>query len=224
MAEIELKVAVRESGGKGTARKLRAAGQLPAVCYGPKQEARLLSLEIAELDRILRDHGRRAVLTLKVKGDRKLNGATAMIQELQREQVTGRFFHVDFLTIDTTAVIQLEVPLHLVGEAPGVSVDGGILAQNQRMALVETLPANIPENIEVDVSEMNLGDSLHLSDLTAPEGVTLIFDEDTDTTVVTVARPTVEAEPEVEVEEGELEEGAEVAEGESEEAGQEEDD
>lgn len=198
-------VEVRESGGKGVARKLRAAGRIPAVLYGQGREPVSLVLEPIGLDRLLREHGHNALLDLE--GVDAVNGRTVLVKAVQRHPVRGELMHVDLFEIDARQRITVSIPVHLVGTAVGVSMESGIIDHSLREIEADCLPRAIPESIDVDISELHLGETLHVSDLKLPVDVEI--HTHAELAVVSVVAPKAEAEPEVEEPvEGEEAEGA----------------
>ena len=218
MANAGLVVQVREQTGKGVARKLRAAGRIPGVLYGRGKEPRSLQLDPHEVERLLKrsDAGMNTLIDLTIEGD-SAGRETVLVKELQRDPVGDVILHADLYVVDLTKTIEVEVPVHLTGTPVGVSVSGGILDHTLRDLLVECLPTAIPDAITLDVSGLEIGDSVHVRDVQLPEGVTMR--SDADLSIAGVAAPTVEEEETPEVAEGEEgvvaegEEGA-VAEGE----------
>jgi len=213
MGDVKFAIEPRDTRGKGGARRLRQRGMAPGVVYGGGREATSIAFDVAAFERLLAtSHG--GVNTLiDLEGDSPAAGRTVLAKELQREPVRGKITHVDFLEIDLKAKIEVAVPIHLIGSAAGV-VLGGVLDQQQREVVLLCMPDAIPDDIEVDVSGMELGDSLHIRDLAVPAGVE--FHTDDSLTVATVLVPRGLKEDEEQAEgEGEGEEGAEdVAEGE----------
>lgn len=205
MQEIELTVEARDQYGKGPNRRLRQTGKIPGIFYGPKTASvaiqvdgknftrNVASLEGAHLIRFQSD-----VADLKER--------VVLVRETQVHPVSGAVLHVDFYEVDLTKRLQVTVPLHFTGRPRGV-VEGGILQPVLRELLVECLPNNIPEFIEVDVTELSIHDTVHLADLTVPSAVTAIYESNE--AVVTVLPPTVEEVKEADV----AEEGAEPVEG-----------
>ncbi len=209
MAENELGVEVREGTGKGPARRLRAAGRIPAVCYGRGATSLGISLDPSDLDSLLRAStaGMNTLIALQMEGGGQFHGKPMLVKELQRNPISGRILHADLYAVNLEETIQLSVPIHLEGAAEGVKA-GGILDQTLREIELECMPQAIPEEVRLDVSELMIGQSLHVRDVLLPKGVTLL--SDLDLAVVSVGTPTVVEEPEAEVAEGEL-----VAEGEA---------
>ena len=204
MAENALEIQLRDGTGKGVARKLRAAGRIPAVCYGKGEKAVAVHIDPGALRHLL-EHGEAGMNTLiELKGDGTVGGKTVLVRELQRDPVRGGYLHADFQAIDLEQKVEVSVPIHLVGKAPGVEL-GGIVDHSLREVDLICLPLSIPTEVTVDIGEMVLGDSLHVRDIALPEGVEL--KSDADLSVVSVVAPKVEeeetpAEEAVEGEEG----------------------
>lgn len=196
--QVTLKAERRSGTGKGAARRLRRDGFVPAVVYGRGEESSPLKVRVEELETLLnRISVDNTLVDLEVDGESR----PVLIREVQRHPFRPDLLHVDFFQIHADEKIRVEVPLRLVGHSQGVE-EGGILQQSKHDIAVECLPGEIPEYFELDVSALDVGDSLHVGDLSAG-GVTLL--EDLDTTVCGVVPPTV-VQVEEEVEELELEE------------------
>jgi large subunit ribosomal protein L25 len=202
MSEYQLAAESRTDTGKGAARRVRAAGRVPAVLYGHGIKPEHLSVDAREFAQALRSGGANALLELRFGRTRHL----ALAREVQRHPVRGTYTHVDFLVVRRGEKVTVQVPVHLVGEAPGV-VQGGILDQDLHQLNVEAEVTAVPEAVEADVSGLQIGDVLRVGDLKAPEGAAVL--DDAEAPVVSVVAPTVEP-----VEEAEEEEAAEAAEGE----------
>ena len=185
----QLNVEVREGGGKGVARKLRAQGQIPGVLYGLGKEPVSLALSPRPLLKLLETEGRNALIEL----EGKLGRRTALVRELQMDPVKGAPIHVDFLEINRDVAIEVEVGIHLVGTPVGVELEGGVLDHQLREIEIECLPGAIPDAIEVDVSGLHIGDSIHVGELRVPAGVEVLTEADV--SVVSVVAPAREEEP-----------------------------
>ena len=193
----QLSVEVRESRGKGVARKLRAQGRIPAVMYGQGKQPLALALEPRALEKLLASEGHNALFDLAGPGVGK---RTVLVKELQRDPVRGDLLHADLFEIDANETIVVSVALHLVGTPVGVSMDGGIVDHSLREIEIECLPRAIPERIDVDIANMQLGDALHVSDIALPEGVELVTHGELAVVSVIAAKaeeaaPAVEAAP-----------------------------
>lgn len=194
METIEIVVARRTGTGKGAARRLRSAGRVPGVVYGPKRAVAHVTIDREELDRRLARLQGSPLLRLKHADatDAELNDRMVLLREMQRHPVSGSVLHADFYEVDLTERLVVSVPLHFTGKAAGV-VAGGILQPILREVQVECLPTEIPEFIEVDVSGLGIHDAVHVSELKLPEGVSAVGEPTQ--TIVTVLPPTVESRP-----------------------------
>lgn len=194
MAITSLKGNRRAGVGKSATRKLRAQGVVPAVYYGRGEDPIVLTVNAKEIDTLLHAGGSTNVIVdLQVEGDAGVD-RKALIREIQRDPVLGSILHLDFQHISLTEKITVEVPIELTGLPIGVKDGGGILEHLLREVEVECLPTDIPSAITADVSALNIGDSLHVSDLSAA-GVEILTDRER--TIATVVPPTVleEAKP-----------------------------
>jgi large subunit ribosomal protein L25 len=195
MADASLAVEIRSETGKGVARRLRREGRIPAVLYGRGRATTSLTLNPSELDRLIRTSHAGVNTLIDLAGAGELVGRTVIVKELQREPVGGRLLHADLLEIDLAERISVAVPIHLRGTAHGVTM-GGLIDHNLRTVELECLPGAIPDEILVDVSHLDVGDSIHVSDLVLPEGVELVTSGEQ--SVVSVVAPRMEEEPKAE--------------------------
>lgn len=191
MATANLSAKKRTDSGKGAARKLRSAQQIPGIIYGHNREPQMLALDWRELERMLE---RIAPETTVIELD--LDGTTSrtLIREIQRHPFKRQILHVDFQELVAGERVTVDVPVVLIGTPAGVRNAGGILDQVMREVTVEVDPSNIPNHIEADVSALDVNESLHVSNLVVPTGVEI--QDDADATVCVIAPPRVEAEPE----------------------------
>jgi large subunit ribosomal protein L25 len=210
VGDQSLAVEVRSDTGKGVARKLRAVGRIPAVLYGHGNASVSLSIQAKDLDTLLKTSHAGLNTLIDLEGDSAVAGKVVLIKELQRHSVAGTLSHADFFEIDATAKIHVSVPIKLEGTPEGVKL-GGVLEHMMREIDLLCLPNAIPDSLEVDVSGMNQNESLHVSDLTLPEGVETGVDEALP--IVHVATKKIEEEVEVvaEGDEAEKEGDAEAA-------------
>lgn len=208
MAENVLSAETRSETGKGANRKLRVSGKIPAVIYGKSRDAQSVTLDPKALETLLHKSGAglNTLIDLSVSG----RTDTVLVKELQRHPVHGSYVHVDFFKVDLTQKITVSVPIHFIGKARGVEF-GGILDHPLRELEVECLPRAIPEFVEVDVSALEVGQSIHVSDLRLPEGVEVKTDATLPVASVVLPAAEVEATPVETVVEGEVAEGAEAA-------------
>jgi large subunit ribosomal protein L25 len=215
-----VEVSPRDQFGSRNTRRLRRTGQVPGIVYGtPEGDVIAFSAEARELRRILVGAG--ALIDLKVDGDAR----PVIVKDMQFHPVRGELIHIDFVQVRLDEKIQTQVAVHVEGvdDAPGVK-EGGVLEQATHQLNIEALPTAIPDAIVADVSGLGIAETLHLSAVTPPEGVTFLDDLE-ETIIATIVVPTEEpAEPEVEEEagvvgeEGEAEAGAEGATGDEAEA------
>lgn len=190
--ERKLVAEKREGTGKGVARRLRAGGRVPAVLYGHGMDPVSLSVDSRELLHLFHTGaGTNVLVDLVVDGDAHL----AMAREVQRDNIRGRFVHVDFLVVSRDETITISVPVRVVGESVGVKA-GGVLEHHLWELQIECLPTNVPEAIEADVTSLEIGSSLKVSDLEAPEGTTILTGPDE--SVVAVQQPQARIELEEE--------------------------
>jgi large subunit ribosomal protein L25 len=187
MAELKLTAAKRADVGKGASRRSRAGGKVPAIIYGRGMDPVAVEVDRRELVSALRtDAGVNVLLDIEVDGTRTL----ALTRELQRDPVRGTLLHADFVKVDRKQAIEVEVPVHVVGESPGAK-EGGVLEHPLWTVHVRCLPTDVPESIDADVSALRIGDSLRVADL--PTGDFEILD-DPENVVVAIAQPITEEE------------------------------
>jgi large subunit ribosomal protein L25 len=198
--ETKLQAIKRDGTGKGVARKLRAQGRVPAVLYGQGTDPVALSVDSREMFHVLHGAaGANALVDLVVDGEDHL----AMAREIQRDHIHNTLIHVDFLAVSRTQTITANVPVVEFGDAAGVK-EGGVVEHHLREVVVECFPQDVPDQISVDITEVELGDMVHVSDLVAPEGVTILTDPaDALLSVITPAALRTEADLSVPGAEGE---------------------
>lgn len=202
MADFQLAVEERKETGKGANRRLRRAGYIPGVVYGPGKDSMPLKVEERTLQKLLREVGTSHLIDLKIGDETK----TVLVKEVQHDPVRGQLLHVDFHEVPLDREITATVPVVLAGEDQRVS-DGGVISHSLRELEVACLPTNIPEHFEVDISGLSIGDSILVRDIKPPEGIRLLTDPEE--TVVSVVAPTREPEA---VEQAVAEEGGVVPE------------
>lgn len=186
MREINLAAEKREVIGKGACRKLRREGKIPAILYGIGENPTPLTVDGDAFTHLYRSlKGGKAVFNLRLGGGR---GKKTILKELQREPFSRKVVHIDFEHISPRKRITVEVPIHLVGIPKGVKEGGGVLEHILREIEIGSLPTDIPEHIDVDVSELDIGDSIHVEDLEIPKVQILVAAE---RSVATVLPPTV---------------------------------
>lgn len=203
--EFEFPVELKEAAGKGAARKVRAAGMVPGILYGHDTEPVMVTFEERLLVKALSTPAGRNIF-LKFKSETKeLDGAKILIKDLQVHPLKRRFVHADFYKLDPNRAITAEVPLRMEGTAVGQKL-GGILQIARHALEVSCLPDALPEAITVDISSLGFGDSIHISDIEEPEGVTFLQPGKLAVCAIVAPAASVEDEGEVEGEEEEVEE------------------
>ena len=211
MAEKKVvKAEVREERGSNHARRLRAGGKVPVSVYGGGQDTVAATAPLSDLAAILRsDSGVNTIFSLDIDG---LGETDVIFQERQIHPVKGKLIHADLRRIAKGEKIEVTVPIHLIGDPVGVEGEGGVLSQPLREIKIICTPSKIPDSIDIDVSELKMNESIHVSDIVVEEGVEIHeLPETVVATVIFVKEPELEPTPESEVEEPELvgEEGAE---------------
>jgi large subunit ribosomal protein L25 len=172
MAEIVVSAKSRDDRGKNAAKRLRRSGMVPAVIYGGKGDNVAVAVDPKAIQKVLRSEaGRNTILKLDIAGQ---GAANAILKSWQVDPVKETFLHADFYRIAMDVAIRVTVPIHAVGEARGVKTDGGILELILRAIQVECLPGDIPERIDVEVSDLGINQSLRVSDVKVPAKVKVL--------------------------------------------------
>ena len=199
MQQVKLEAQKREAAGKGAARGMRRAGNLPGVLYGRKNEVIPIQINARGFQDFLHNYGENAFINLEIADHGTEN---VMVKEIQRDPVSNQLLHTDLLRISMDEPITSSVPITLVGSAPGIQ-EGGILEFPHRQLTLHCLPTLLPEGIEVDINALEIDDRLSVDDVSLPEGIEVL--DDPNTRIVAVVPPRIEEEP---TEEDELEEEA----------------
>jgi large subunit ribosomal protein L25 len=207
---FRLEVQQREERGSRNSRRLRATGLVPGVLYGKGHSRAILVPERDLRAAVTGPSGLHAILDVVVEGQTTVH--PSVLAQLQRDPIRGTVSHIDLREVRLDQPIQATVVVHLVGEAIGVKTGGGVLAQITRELHVEALPMEIPEHVDADVSALEIGDALRLTDIPLIDRVSFL-DDPHDTVIATVSAPRAIVEPEVEVEGEELAEGEAAEEG-----------
>ncbi len=189
--QVKLTAQRRTAVGRSAVRKLKATGSVPAVIYGGKNQPEPLQVSRREISAMLSHaSGENILVELEIAGDAN---RLALVQEVQHAPLGGAVLHIDFHAVSMDEMIEADVPLETTGTANGVKNFGGLLEQNIRNLAIECLPRDLPDVITVDVSALNVGDSIHVRDIQLPSGVTTRIPADL--TAFSVLAPTVEEEP-----------------------------
>src|SRR5215469_11510136 len=192
MATAHLGATPRAERGKGAARALRRAGRVPGVVYGHAREPQPLTIDTRELDRLLEQiSAENTVVELDLGG----HTSRTLIREIQRHPFRRQVLHIDFQELVAGEKVTVRVPIVLTGSPVGVRVDGGVLDQTLRDLEIEVDPVNMPNHIELDVTNLAIGASLHVSDLALPPGVEAINEPDTTICVCAAPRAVIEETP-----------------------------
>ncbi|MEA3187879.1 MAG: large subunit ribosomal protein [Chthoniobacter sp.] len=192
--QVKLSAQTRPHVGRSAVNKLKSQGIVPAIIYGGKTAPQPLQVAARDIKTLLSHAvGENILVELEIDDAGKKSSRVALIQEVQHAPISRDVLHVDFHAINMNETLRASIPIEPTGEANGVKNFGGILEQSLRELEVECLPKDLPEIITVDVSGLNIGDSIHVSHLILPSGVTA--DEDPELTVFLCAPPTVEVEP-----------------------------
>jgi large subunit ribosomal protein L25 len=199
---------IREGVGKEKAKKLRAKGLIPAIFYGPRSQTIPLVIDSKELAKVLQtEAGENVLIDLDIRKGAQADRKVVMVKDTQIDPLQMIALHTDFYEVAMDEMVIVEVPVHLVGKPEGTKV-GGILDQIRRVIQIQCLPGNIPKSIDVDVSPLKIGDSIHVQDIQVEKAKII---SDTNFTIATVVPPVVE-EKVVEAVAPEVAEGAEVKE------------
>ena len=201
----------RTAKGKGPARQARMNGQIPGVVYGEGKDAVDLLLDKHDFEVMIHHQtGEEVLIDLQIEDDAALSGPV-LVRDIQHHPVSEAYMHVDFMRIDVEKPVEIHVPVEIVGRSQGI-VMGGTPDQHMHRILIEALPANVPEALEVDITELNIGERLYIREVTAPEGVTILTPGDR--SVIAIRAPRVVTEDKTdavdEAAEGAAEEGAEA--------------
>jgi large subunit ribosomal protein L25 len=192
--QVKLKAEPRTNVGRSSVRKLRTRGLIPAVIYGRNEKPQPLQVAARDVNAMMSHaSGENVLVELEIAGEK--SNRTALVQEVQHSPVGGDIRHLDFHAISMDETIQAEVPLEPIGMANGVKNFGGLLEQSLRALAIECLPRDLPDRVTVDVSALNIGDSIHVRDIQLPSGVTA--KAQLDLTAFSVLAPIVEEEPAV---------------------------
>jgi large subunit ribosomal protein L25 len=188
--QVKLKAEHRTAVGRSAARKLKTQGAIPAVVYGGKDKPQPLQVSARDVNKMLSHaSGENILVELEIAGGNRM----ALIQEIQHSPLGGNVLHIDFHAVSMDEKIHADVPLEAVGIANGVKNFGGLLEQSLRLLSIECLPRDLPDRVTVDISALNIGDTIHVRDIQLPNGV--VARVQPDLTAFSVVAPAVEEEP-----------------------------
>ncbi len=191
MAQSTLLVNKREGVGKSAARRVRKEGSIPAILYGKETEPIPIAVNLIDFKKALStEAGENTLLELHIKQNAEEITKLALLRDIQFDYLTSKPIHFDFLEVLMKEKLTVKVPVKILGKAYGVKDEHGILEEILREIEIECLPADIPNSYEVDVTQLGIGDSIHISDLAVSEKITILHDPDE--TIVTIISPTVE--------------------------------
>lgn len=194
MEQVLIKADTRNATGKGIARKLRREGRIPAVLYGRNVDPVSITVSTKDWEKITRHMKRNVILDMEITGGKGVENRPVMVKEVQKDGLGVNVMHIDFLQVSMERTVEVEVPIHLKGKSKG-EILGGIIDIHLRSARVECLPTQIPEEIVIDITELDIGDSVHVSDISLP-GVKMM--EQGGIAILSVIPPTVEEKKVVE--------------------------
>lgn len=194
MEQILIRADKRDVKGKGVARKLRKDGKIPAVLYGRGLEAVSITILSKDWEKLGKQTRRNVIFNMELHGGKDIENRPVMVKEIQKGFLGGKVLHIDFFQVSMERIVEVEIPIHLNGKSKG-EVNGGIVEVHLRSMRVECLPTQIPEEIAVDISDLEIGDSFHVNQISIP-GVKLL--EGADVAIVTIIPPAVEEKPVVE--------------------------
>ena len=207
--KIEINANVRELKGTGASRRLRHAGKTPGVLYGGDKEATSLEIDSKELFMQFRHEAFHAsILTLNLAGKKE----AVILRDFQMHPVRNNIVHIDFQRINENEKISVKVPFHFINEetAPGVKLEGGLISHIMTEIDISCLPKDLPQYIEIDMSALSIGDSIHLSEVKVPEGVELTtLSDENDPAITSISKPKVVVEEAVTAQSENSEEGSE---------------
>lgn len=208
MELIELSAKTRETSGKGAARKLRQKNEIPAIVYGAKKDPVMLSIDNVEFVKIIRKHGTMGLFfNLNIDGDSGKK-KSVMLKDMQMDTFSLNYLHLDLHEIDMDETVTISVSVETIGESVGVK-EGGLLQIIRRELDVVCKPSDAPETIQIDITDLDVGDAVHVEDIVVGENVEI--PHEVNFTIITIVAPSVEEEEEIEEEDDIPEEGEAAA-------------
>jgi large subunit ribosomal protein L25 len=190
MEEILIKAETRVGKGKSAVKKIRRQGGIPAVLYGKDVESIPLTISLKDWEKLRKRLKRNTILKMELPGSVGTGTRPVMVKNIQRTVIGDSINHIDFLQVSMERKVEVEIPIYLTGEAKGL-VNGGIIEQHLRTVMAECLPSQIPEKVDIDITDLDIGDSVHVHEISI-EGVKLL--ENPGVAIVTVIPPTAAEE------------------------------
>jgi large subunit ribosomal protein L25 len=186
MEEILIRAETRAGKGKSVAKKIRRQGGIPAILYGKDIESIPITISLKDWEKLRKRLKRNTILKMELPGSVETGSRPVMVKKIQRTVIGDSINHIDFLQVSMERKVEVEIPIYFIGEAKGL-VNGGIIEQHLRTVMVECLPSQIPEKVDVDISDLDIGDSVHVHEISIP-GVKLL--ENPGVAIVTIIPPT----------------------------------
>jgi large subunit ribosomal protein L25 len=190
MEEILIKAETRSEKGKSVAKKIRRQGGIPAILYGKDIESIPITISLKDWEKLRKRLKRNAILKMELPGSVETGTRPVMVKNIQRTLIGDSINHIDFLQVSMERKVEVEIPISLIGEAKGL-INGGIIEQHLRTVMAECLPSQIPEKVDVDITDLDIGDSVHVHEISI-EGVKLL--ENPGVAIVTIIPPTAAEE------------------------------
>ena len=188
MDQVLIRADKRDVKGKSIARKLRRDGKIPAVVYGQGLDAVPITILSRDWERLGRQTRRNAIFNMELHSGQNVESRPVMVKEVQKGFLGGKVLHIDFFQVSMEKTVEVEIPIHLTGKSKG-EINGGIVEMHLRSVRVECLPTQIPEQITVDITNLEIGDTFHVNEISIP-GVKLL--EGADVAIMTIIPPTAE--------------------------------
>lgn len=198
MERIVLKAKERKISGKGALNELRNNDKLPCILYGQEIKSQPIIVDGKEFRKILRDHGETALITIEING----NSHVTLIKEIQRDTLKNSIMHVDFYKVSMTEAVEFLIPITLIGESIGVKEEDGILQQQKREITAKALPTDMIQNIDVDISDLKIGDTITVADIEVDDKIEIL--DAPEEVIISIVAPKYEEEEEEETEEEEI--------------------
>jgi large subunit ribosomal protein L25 len=195
MEAIALRASARKTSGKGPARRARTSGLIPAVFYTPQAESLMLTVNAGDMKDILKSNDENIFINLQIEEEGKSRDRISIIKDIQIDPLTRQIIHIDFYEINMDHKLTVDVPIHFKGTPKGIKLGGELQTMKKEISL-SCLPSILPDHIDVDISGLNVGDSLRVRDLRLSEGMTILESEDAILAMISATRETMKSEAE----------------------------